>query len=108
MTSTAGDISALNTSTIVKAIVAYQRAADGIAAILGDVRQLGRLQQPWTQDDVSIGIAEYYNDQIFMESHGSYAALSNFESELRGVSNTLEQMLVNYTRMEADAAASFN
>lgn len=97
----------IETDRLRRLISAYETAAINMAQIAVALARRGRLAQPWTQDDVSVGISDYYNDQVSDVNYSCYAALVQFETEARNVVAMLKQTLASYQDTDSAAAASF-
>ena len=88
-------------------ILAYRRAAEDMRALLEDVRRRGRIEVPWTQDPVSVAMAEHYNEVVMDGEYSTYAALRQYEQELLHIVTTLTQMDTDYRRTEDATASQF-
>jgi hypothetical protein len=84
----------------------YEQAANRVYFILSDLNRRGRIDVPWTDDDVSKEMTAHYNAQVFDGEYSTYGAIKRYESELRAVARTLRRMLDDYERTDAEAAAT--
>lgn len=87
---------------------AYERAATDVADVVDQVTRQGRITEAWTQDRVSTGMWEHYNEVAVAGSFSSYRALMAFENELSQAARTLRQMHEDYRRTDEDAAWSLD
>lgn len=87
-------------------ISAYEHAANQIFSIITDLHRRGRIEVPWTSDEVSVEMTRHYNAQVFDGEYSTFAAVSRYESEIRAVIRTLRAILLSYEATEADAAAA--
>lgn len=85
-------------------VVAYGRAADEMRLLVADVKNQGRIEQPWTSDPVSVAMAEHYNDVVMDGAHSTYAALRQYMQELVDIRDTLKAMEADCRRTEGENA----
>ena len=100
--------------SLLRLISTYEQASAKMVAILNEVQNRGRLEQPWTHDDVSVAMTDHYNEQIFgrdqtgQDPYCTLGALRMYREELVRVRDTLKQIHTDYLRAEAEAATGFN
>jgi hypothetical protein len=91
-----------------KSVVAtYENAAFQVHRMLDDLTRRGRVEVPWTADEVSVEMAAHYNAQVFNGRFSTFAAISRYESELWAVTRTLRRMLDEYEKTEEEAVLGF-
>lgn len=89
-------------------IQSYEFADDEVRTILERVRRHGRLDEIWSFDEVSRSMIDHYNFEVIDGPYSTYAVLQHYQAELRAAIEALQQMLVDYERVEADAVAAFS
>jgi hypothetical protein len=91
---------------VAELVRAFDEAAEDVRALLADVRDRGRIREPYTPDAVSTAIAEHYNAQALDGPYSALVALRNYEQQLVAARATLQRMQAGYQRSESDTAAA--
>ena len=103
----------LDYEAIPKAIEVYDRTLLQIGIILNNLWRSGRIE-PWAQDEVSLAMANHYNEQVFgvdgagQSPYCTYGAIKAYQQGMVAARDTLQQTYDDYLRTEAEAEASFN
>jgi hypothetical protein len=100
------DVMRVDPAKLRSLVTIYENAAFRVHRILDDLARRGRVEVPWTADEVSVEMAAHYNAQIFDGEYSTYAAIAKYESELWAVARTLRRMHDDYERTDAEAAAT--
>ena len=102
----------LDPDVLPRVAAAYERAALQVGAILNGMHRSGRIPA-WTEDPISIAMAQHYNEVVFGTDAGSspystYGAIRTYRDELLAARETLLRIHADYLSNEAESASRFS